>query len=129
MIRIDGNIESGLDFMSILLKLILHDIFHIFQTQGSPKSTPNSSPRSRSAHSPPLPAMRGSAPSTPGDSLVGMGGDAVRQAFGQSGSNGHRGDRDGSMTGSVRSLRNDLLVAADSVTNAMSSLVKELNSG
>lgn len=27
------------------------------------------------------------------------------------------------------SLRNDLLVAADSVTNAMSSLVRELNSG
>lgn len=32
-------------------------------------------------------------------------------------------------TGSTRSLRNDLLVAADSVTNAMSSLVRELNSG
>ena len=32
--------------------------------------------------------------------------------------------------GSVgRSLRNDLLVAADSVTNAMSTLVRELNSG
>ena len=30
---------------------------------------------------------------------------------------------------SVRSLRNDLLVAADSVTSAMSSLVKELNTG
>lgn len=29
----------------------------------------------------------------------------------------------------TRSLRNDLLVAADSVTNAMSSLVRELNSG
>lgn len=28
-----------------------------------------------------------------------------------------------------RSLRNDLLVAADSVTNAMSTLVRELNSG
>ena len=28
-----------------------------------------------------------------------------------------------------RSLRNDLLLAADSVTNAMSTLVKELNSG
>jgi len=34
-----------------------------------------------------------------------------------------------SSTGGNRSLRNDLLVAADSVTNAMSSLVKELNSG
>ena len=28
-----------------------------------------------------------------------------------------------------RSLRNDLLIAADNVTNAMSSLVRELNSG
>lgn len=28
-----------------------------------------------------------------------------------------------------RSLRNDLLVAADNVTNAMSTLVRELNSG
>ena len=44
----------------------------------------------------------------------------VRQAFGQ---------EPGSSASSVRSLRNDLLVAADSVTNAMSSLVKELNSG
>lgn len=35
----------------------------------------------------------------------------------------------GSVTCGNRSLRNDLLVAADSVTNAMSSLVKELNSG
>lgn len=31
--------------------------------------------------------------------------------------------------GGNRSLRNDLLLAADSVTNAMSTLVKELNSG
>lgn len=31
--------------------------------------------------------------------------------------------------GSRRNLRNDLLVAADSITNTMSSLVKELNSG
>lgn len=41
-----------------------------------------------------------------------------------SGSNGN------STPGSVgRLLRNDLLVAADSVTNAMSTLVRELNSG
>lgn len=41
-----------------------------------------------------------------------------------SGSNGN------GTPGSVgRSLRNDLLVAADSVTNAMSTLVRELNSG
>ncbi|XP_050295437.1 dystrobrevin beta-like isoform X2 [Anthonomus grandis grandis] len=41
------------------------------------------------------------------------------------GSNGN-GTPSGSMG---RSLRNDLLVAADSVTNAMSTLVRELNSG
>ncbi|XP_068895669.1 dystrobrevin beta isoform X4 [Tenebrio molitor] len=61
------------------------------------------------------------------DSLMGVGGD-VRNAFGGSstvsiGSNGN------GTPGSVgRSLRNDLLVAADSVTNAMSTLVRELNS-
>ena len=93
-----------------------------FQSQGSPRSTPNSSPRSRTAHSPPNPGpiRGGSAPTTPGDALAGVGGD-VRQAFGQQGTHG-------GSTASVRSLRNDLLVAADSVTNAMSSLVKELNS-
>jgi hypothetical protein len=35
----------------------------------------------------------------------------------------------GGTNSSGRSLRNDLLVAADSVTNAMSTLVRELNSG
>ncbi|PNI60583.1 DTNA isoform 34 [Pan troglodytes] len=49
---------------------------------------------------------------TPQDSLTGVGGD-VQEAFAQS---------------SRRNLRNDLLVAADSITNTMSSLVKELNS-
>ncbi|KAK4885532.1 hypothetical protein RN001_001803 [Aquatica leii] len=54
------------------------------------------------------------------ESLMGVGGD-VRNAFGGSNGNG--------TPGSVgRSLRNDLLVAADSVTNAMSTLVRELNS-
>ncbi|XP_019881301.1 dystrobrevin beta isoform X2 [Aethina tumida] len=62
------------------------------------------------------------------DSLVGVGGD-VRNAFGGS-SNINMGGANGNGTpGSVgRSLRNDLLVAADSVTNAMSTLVRELNS-
>ncbi|XP_048255969.1 dystrobrevin beta-like isoform X2 [Haliotis rufescens] len=86
----------------------------------SPRSTPNSSPRSRSGLSPTIapPPTKNSTPSTPMDmSLTGLGGD-VRQAFHQTPSSG----------GNVRSLRNDLLVAADSVTNAMSSLVKELNS-
>ncbi|XP_070556370.1 dystrobrevin beta-like isoform X5 [Ptychodera flava] len=84
---------------------------------GSPKSSPNSSPRPSNmvAKSPPVtaPVATGrSTPSTPGDSLSGVGGD-VKQAFGP---------------GQSRNLRNDLLVAADSVTNAMSSLVKQLNS-
>uniref|UniRef100_A0A7N9AVV2 Dystrobrevin, beta a n=1 Tax=Mastacembelus armatus TaxID=205130 RepID=A0A7N9AVV2_9TELE len=49
----------------------------------------------------------------PQDSLAGVGGD-VQEAFAQ---------------GSRRNLRNDLLVAADSITNTVSSLVKELHSG
>uniref|UniRef100_A0A8C6WE10 Dystrobrevin n=1 Tax=Neogobius melanostomus TaxID=47308 RepID=A0A8C6WE10_9GOBI len=47
------------------------------------------------------------------DSLAGVGGD-VQEAFAQ---------------GPRRNLRNDLLVAADSITNTVSSLVKELHSG
>ena len=103
-----------------------YTIFCVLQNHSSPRltprSTPTSSPRSRAAQSPPptIPPPRGSAPTTPGDSLAGVGGD-VREAFTQQSS--------GSGISSVRNLRNDLLVAADSVTNAMSSLVKELNSG
>ncbi|KAL1512783.1 hypothetical protein ABEB36_002314 [Hypothenemus hampei] len=60
-------------------------------------------------------------------SLMGVGGD-VRNAFG-AGSNVNMGSNGNGTPGSVgRSLRNDLLVAADSVTNAMSTLVRELNS-
>ncbi|XP_062293809.1 dystrobrevin, beta a isoform X1 [Scomber scombrus] len=50
--------------------------------------------------------------SPPQDSLAGVGGD-VQEAFAQ---------------GPRRNLRNDLLVAADSITNTVSSLVKELHS-
>ncbi|XP_051908287.1 dystrobrevin, beta a isoform X3 [Hippocampus zosterae] len=49
---------------------------------------------------------------SPQDSLAGVGGD-VQEAFAQ---------------GTRRNLRNDLLVAADSITNTVSSLVKELHS-
>ncbi|XP_077366672.1 dystrobrevin beta-like isoform X4 [Festucalex cinctus] len=49
---------------------------------------------------------------SPQDSLAGVGGD-VQEAFSQ---------------GPRRNLRNDLLVAADSITNTVSSLVKELHS-
>ncbi|XP_068039205.1 dystrobrevin beta isoform X2 [Anomalospiza imberbis] len=63
-----------------------------------------------------VPARSASAGSTPThgaqDALAGLGGD-VHEAFAQ---------------GTRRNLRNDLLVAADSITNTMSSLVKELHS-
>lgn len=42
---------------------------------------------------------------------------------------GNASTNNNSQIGPGRSLRNDLLVAADSVTNAMSTLVRELNSG
>nr|XP_022921250.1 dystrobrevin beta isoform X2 [Onthophagus taurus] len=62
------------------------------------------------------------------ESLMGVGGD-VRNAFGGSTSMNIGGSNGNGTPGSVgRSLRNDLLVAADSVTNAMSTLVRELNS-
>ncbi|XP_066139060.1 dystrobrevin beta-like isoform X2 [Euwallacea fornicatus] len=156
--------------------------------QSSPRSTPNSSPRS--TKSPPLPpgvtptsqSNSRSAPQTPmgmppssnavmvnsvppmvsererdrrdiplsmvqplgnmggrGDalaernmhndaSLMGVGGD-VRSAFGGGSTHVNMGSNGNGTPGSVgRSLRNDLLVAADSVTNAMSTLVRELNS-
>lgn len=64
----------------------------------------------------PMPVRSASAGSTPThcpqDSLSGVGGD-VQEAFAQ---------------GTRRNLRSDLLVAADSITNTMSSLVKELRS-
>lgn len=51
----------------------------------------------------------------------------IRSAFR---TNSLPGSGSSSATNSLgRSLRNDLLVAADSVTNAMSTLVRELNSG
>ncbi|KAG7204583.1 hypothetical protein KM043_005003 [Ampulex compressa] len=145
--------------------------------QASPRSTPNSSPRS--TKSPPLPICTAqssrSAPPTPGgplsttpqpqqqpaqsqqqmsqsyqssvpttsvasvsgnamlgtiqnptpDNLSCVGGD-VRSAFR---TNSLPGSGSSSANNSLgRSLRNDLLVAADSVTNAMSTLVRELNS-
>lgn len=108
------------------LMVQLEGLMKLLKNHGSPRSTPNSSPRSRNAVSPPVPQARASsAPTTPGDSLAGVGGD-VRQAFTQQ--QQQQPQQGTSTTSSVRSLRNDLLVAADSVTNAMSSLVKELNS-
>ncbi|XP_019326517.1 PREDICTED: dystrobrevin beta [Aptenodytes forsteri] len=76
----------------------------------------HSSPTHGASHPMPMPVRSTSAGSTPThvpqDSLAGVGGD-VQEAFTQ---------------GTRRNLRNDLLVAADSITNTMSSLVKELHS-
>ncbi|KAJ8348504.1 hypothetical protein SKAU_G00270930 [Synaphobranchus kaupii] len=79
-------------------------------------SSPHSSPSHGASRPMPMPVRSTSAGSTPThvpqDSLAGVGGD-VQEAFAQ---------------GARRNLRNDLLVAADSITNTMSSLVKELHS-
>ncbi|KQK80806.1 hypothetical protein AAES_89381 [Amazona aestiva] len=76
-----------------------------------------SSPTHGASRPMPMPVRSTSAGSTPThvpqDSLTGGGGD-VQEAF---------------IQGTRRNLRNDLLVAADSITNTMSSLVKELHSG
>ncbi|XP_026168821.1 dystrobrevin alpha isoform X2 [Mastacembelus armatus] len=83
-------------------------------TQGP--GSPRSSPSHTISRSIPTPIHSDSASTTPThtpqDSLMGVGGD-VQEAFAQ---------------GPRRNLRNDLLIAADSITNTMSSLVKELNS-
>ncbi|XP_077008440.1 dystrobrevin beta isoform X6 [Tamandua tetradactyla] len=78
--------------------------------------SPHTSPTHGGGRPVPMPTRAPSAASTPThcpqDSLSGVGGD-VQEAFAQ---------------GTRRDLRNDLLVAADSITNTMSSLVKELHS-
>uniref|UniRef100_A0A2K6L6T4 Dystrobrevin n=1 Tax=Rhinopithecus bieti TaxID=61621 RepID=A0A2K6L6T4_RHIBE len=78
--------------------------------------SPHTSPTHGGGRPMPMPVRSTSAGSTPThcpqDSLSGVGGD-VQEAFAQ---------------GTRRNLRNDLLVAADSITNTMSSLVKELHS-
>ncbi|XP_054289457.1 dystrobrevin beta-like isoform X1 [Macrosteles quadrilineatus] len=100
--------------------------------QASPRSTPNSSPRSTKS---PPPSSR-SAPPTPGSVMSGAEPPSltndVRSAFGGSasllGSSNNCLAGGGGSDGGNRSLRSDLLVAADSVTCAMSTLVRELNS-
>ncbi|XP_049604131.1 dystrobrevin alpha isoform X8 [Syngnathus scovelli] len=82
------------------------------QGPGSPRSSPSHSV-SRPIPTPIHSDSAGTTPThTPQDSLMSVGGD-VQEAFAQ---------------GPRRNLRNDLLIAADSITNTMSSLVKELNS-
>lgn len=76
-------------------------------------------------------SLHRSAPATPHhtDHFASMAGD-LRCAFGSGDEfSTSMSNLDSSATSNARYLRNDLLLAADSVTNAMSSLVKELNSG
>uniref|UniRef100_A0A4W4FBH0 ZZ-type domain-containing protein n=1 Tax=Electrophorus electricus TaxID=8005 RepID=A0A4W4FBH0_ELEEL len=79
-----------------------------------PGPSPNSYPSNSVSSSTPLPVQSTAGNTTaskmPQDSLMDLGGD-VQKAFTQS---------------SRRNLRNDLLVAADSITNTMSLLVREL---
>ncbi|XP_064241538.1 dystrobrevin alpha isoform X9 [Passer domesticus] len=96
------------------LMVQLEGLMKLLKTQGA--CSPRSSPSHTISRPIPMPIRSASACSTPThapqDSLTGVGGD-VQEAFAQS---------------ARRNLRNDLLVAADSITNTMSSLVKELNS-
>uniref|UniRef100_A0A4W6CCG8 Dystrobrevin, alpha n=1 Tax=Lates calcarifer TaxID=8187 RepID=A0A4W6CCG8_LATCA len=97
------------------LMVQLEQLMMLLKTQGpgSPRSSPSHT-ISRPIPTPIHSDSAGTTPThTPQDSLMGVGGD-VQEAFAQ---------------GPRRNLRNDLLIAADSITNTMSSLVKELNSG
>ncbi|XP_078790192.1 dystrobrevin alpha isoform X28 [Oryzias latipes] len=96
------------------LMVQLEQLMMLLKTQGpgSPRSSPSHT-ISRPIPTPIHSDSAGTTPThTPQDSLMGVGGD-VQEAFAQ---------------GPRRNLRNDLLLAADSITNTMSSLVKELNS-
>ncbi|XP_076834354.1 dystrobrevin, beta b isoform X6 [Brachyhypopomus gauderio] len=95
-----------------LMRLLKDEEQKTAQSGGSPHSSPSHS----ASCTMPMPIRSTSAGSTPThtpqDCLAGVG-DDVLDAFSQ---------------GVPRNLRNDLLVAADSITNTMSSLVKELHS-
>ncbi|XP_078469442.1 dystrobrevin beta-like isoform X3 [Lampetra planeri] len=94
------------------LMVQLEGLMKLLKTQSSPRSSPSHT-MARPMPMPIRSTSAGSTPThTPQDSLTGVGGD-VQEAFAQ---------------GARRNLRNDLLVAADSITNTMSSLVRELNS-
>ncbi|RXN32260.1 dystrobrevin beta-like isoform X1 [Labeo rohita] len=100
------------------LMVQLEGLMKLLKAQAAGSSPSHASPRSmpmatRSPSAGSTPTHAGHTPTHgPQDSLAGVGGD-VQEAFAQ---------------GPRRNLRNDLLVAADSITNTMSSLVKELNS-
>ncbi|KAM4727915.1 dystrobrevin alpha isoform 1-T1 [Anableps anableps] len=101
-----------LEQLMMLLKLEEERKQASTQGPGSPRSSPSHT-ISRPIPTPIHSDSAGTTPThTPQDSLMGVGGD-VQEAFAH---------------GPRRNLRNDLLIAADSITNTMSSLVKELNS-
>uniref|UniRef100_A0A673Y886 Dystrobrevin n=1 Tax=Salmo trutta TaxID=8032 RepID=A0A673Y886_SALTR len=99
------------------LMVQLEGLMRLLKVGEDSDSSTHSSPSHGAGCSMPMPIRSTSAGSTPThtpqDCLVGVGGD-VLEALAQ---------------GVPRNLRNDLLVAADSITNTMSSLVKELHSG
>ncbi|XP_056276331.1 dystrobrevin alpha isoform X2 [Pseudoliparis swirei] len=91
------------------LMVQLEQLMMLLKTQ-APGSSPGAS---RQIATPIHSDSAGTTPThTPQDSLMGVGGD-VQEAFAH---------------GPRRNLRNDLLIAADSITSTMSSLVRELNS-
>lgn len=105
----------------VFLQVSSHFVLFFLQagsprTQRSPKTQrmAESSARDIFGSSPPAPSNIEPSLSSNPSSLSGVDGD-IKEAF---------GDRSAG-----RNLRDDLLLAADSVTSAMSSLVKELNSG
>ncbi|XP_026004833.1 dystrobrevin alpha isoform X8 [Astatotilapia calliptera] len=101
-----------LEQLMMLLKQEEEERNQATQGPGSPRSSPSHT-INRPIPTPIHSDSAGTTPThTPQDSLMGVGGD-VQEAFAQ---------------GPRRNLRNDLLIAADSITNTMSSLVKELNS-
>ncbi|XP_040282963.1 dystrobrevin beta isoform X6 [Bufo bufo] len=95
------------------LMVQLEGLMKLLKAQAA--GSPHSSPSHGANRSMPMPVRSTSAGSTPThvpqDSIAGLG--DVQEAFAH---------------GTRRNLRSDLLVAADSITNTMSSLVKELHS-
>ncbi|XP_053057118.1 dystrobrevin beta isoform X6 [Acinonyx jubatus] len=96
------------------LMVQLEGLMKLLKAQAT--GSPHTSPTHGGGRPMPMPVRSTSAGSTPThcpqDPLSGVGGD-MQEAFAQ---------------GTRRNLRSDLLVAADSITNTMSSLVKELHS-
>ncbi|CAG9124879.1 unnamed protein product [Plutella xylostella] len=127
-----GELETQLCALQESRKHLMHQLESLMTMlktqQSSPRSTPNSSPRS--TKSPPLPGAP-QQPSAPPEREANQRG-MVRSAP-QTPSLGERERMENAMTHSLvgidnRGMRTDLMFAADSVTNAMSTLVRELNS-